>query len=251
MEKTENKTQEFSIDLKALLRALWRRAWIILLVAALFGGVMGVYTKFFVTPKYAASVMLYVNNKNSTGSGNITASDLSAAQSLVDTYIGILNNYTTMEQVAEKSGLTYTPVMLMGMTTAQGIEGTELFTVTVTSTSAEDAAKIAASIAEVLPKRIEQIIEGSTMKVVDTPRENNNKVSPSVGRSAALAALVGATLAIGFFCVLIVLDDSIRDEDYLTQTYDLPVLAKIPNLVFEEEAGKSRYGYAGKGGKEA
>ncbi len=243
----ERNTQEFVIDIKTLARVLWRRAWIILLVGALVATAVFVYTSYFVTPKYSARVMLYVNNRNTVdGDGNISASDLSAAQSLVDTYIGILKTRTTMEKVAEKSALAYAPAQLMSMTSASEVEGTELFTVTVTCTSAAEAAVIANSIADVLPARVESTIEGSSMRVVDYAEVNNTKVSPNITSSTVIGALLGCFAAAALFVVLAVLDDTVRDDDYLTNTYGVPVLSRIPSLSFDEEDGRryGNYGYS-------
>ena len=105
----EKKEQEIVIDWKYLLKSLLKRAWIIIFAGVIFGASALVYTAGFVTPKYASSVMLYVNNKSFQlgGSVSISAADLSASQSLIDTYIGILKTRTTLEEVADKSGLGY------------------------------------------------------------------------------------------------------------------------------------------------
>ena len=43
--------------------------------------------------------------------------------------------------------------------------------------------------------------------------------------------LVGFLLACGVLVVQFLMDDQIRDSDYLIQTYDIPVLAVIPDLL--------------------
>jgi hypothetical protein len=40
--------------------------------------------------------------------------------------------------------------------------------------------------------------------------------------------------------VVAFMDNTIHDEEYILQTYDYPILAKIPNLL---ESGNKRYGY--------
>ena len=134
--KTERE-QEFFIDNKHLLMSLLKKSWLILICGVMLGTFAFFYNSFFVTPKYSSSVMLYVNNKSSLSlggsiSGSISAADLSASQSLIDTYMGILMNRTTMEEVAEKAGVDYSHQKLMRMVSANKLEGTELFYVTVT-----------------------------------------------------------------------------------------------------------------------
>lgn len=78
----EKKDQEVEIDLMQLFRALIRKAWAIILAAAILGGCAMVYTVIFVTPLYKARTLLYVNN-NAVSVGDaklsISSGDLSAA----------------------------------------------------------------------------------------------------------------------------------------------------------------------------
>ena len=108
---TKNANGEIEIDLLQLFRALWRNALVIILVAILLGGLAFGGTYMFISPTYQATAMMYVNNSTvSVGSTNfsITSGELSAAQTLVDTYIVILNTRTTLEEVIEESGIPYT-----------------------------------------------------------------------------------------------------------------------------------------------
>ena len=83
------------IDLSALLYAVWKRIWLVV-GAVLLGAAMAFsYATFFVTPLYQARAMMYVNN-SSISVGNtslsISSGELSAAQSLVKTYIVIMES---------------------------------------------------------------------------------------------------------------------------------------------------------------
>ena len=114
MENKENKStntnEYYTIDLLHIAKTLWRKAWLIVLCGLLCGAIAFSYAFFGIAPKYSSSIMLYVNNSSlSLGntSFNISASDLSAAQSLVKTYIVMLENRTTLEEVIEKSDVDY------------------------------------------------------------------------------------------------------------------------------------------------
>lgn len=242
--------QEIIIDWKYLIKSLIKKAWIIILAGVVFGVSALVYTANFVTPKYASSVMLYVNNRSLSlgdGSVSISAADLSASQSLIDTYIVILRNRTTMEEVAAKSGLGYNSSQLLGMISTSKVEGTEVFRVTVTASDPTEAAQIANTISEVLPERIEDIFEGSSMRIVDSAIVNDSKVSPDITGSVVKCFIIGCFIAAVAVVLLTVLDDTIRSEDYLLQTYEVPILSKIPDLNDNGSHGgyfgKHKYGY--------
>ena len=103
---------------------------------------------------------MYVNNTQDA-SKPISNSELSAAQSLVDTYVVILNSRTTLDQVRAAARVTYTDRELQKMIQAQAVNSTEVFEVTVTSEDPQEAQKIANTIAQVLPSRISSVVEGS------------------------------------------------------------------------------------------
>ena len=255
MSKRENGEKELIIDIRHLLLSLLKKAWVILIVGVIAGAAALAYTSCFVTPKYSSSVMLYVNNKSfSLGDTevSISASDLSASQSLIDTYMVILQNRTTMEEVAERSALGYNYKQLLSMVSTGEYVGTEVFYVTVTAEDPSHAAIIANCISEVLAERIEDIIDGASMRIVDTAVVNPNKVSPNITNSVIIAFLIGAVVTAAVFAVLIIFDDTIRGEDYLADNYDLPILARIPDLTSERSDDKYGYykssGYYGNGG---
>ena len=233
----------YTIDLLRLAKELWRKAWALVLAGVLCAAVGFSYARFYLTPKYSATAMLYVNNSTfSVGkaSFSISSSEISAAQSLVKTYIVILRNRTTLEEVIKRAGVDYTYGQLRSMITAQSVDNTEVFHVTVTSSDPEEAALLANKIAEVLPVRVAEIIDGSSMRLVDRAVVNRTKVSPDITKYAATGLLIGVLLAAAIIVLRTLLDDVIHDEDYLRNTYDLPVLSRVPDLY---EKSSRKYGY--------
>lgn len=234
MNKIEN--EEMEIDLLQLMRALWRKAWAIILVAAIFGVAALGGTAMFIKPLYKAEALMYVNSSNITVGGtkvSISQSELTAAQTLVDTYIVILNTRTTLEDVIEQSGVPYTYEELMkkDMIHAAAVNGTEVFSIEVTSTDPKEAELLANTIARILPEKIASIVEGSSARIVDYAVEPAEKASPSLTKNTLIGAVLGFVLACGVVVVLELMDEQIHDSDYLTETYDIPVLAVIPDLL--------------------
>ena len=79
------------------------RRWLVILLAALIGlGCGFAYTKLFIRPKFVARTTLYVNNYNAV-SAQLTSSDLTTAQKLVNTYIVVLTSETFLDSVIRDS----------------------------------------------------------------------------------------------------------------------------------------------------
>ena len=239
----ENKAKEYyTIDILQIAKALLQKAWLIVLCGCLAAGIGFFYSTFMIAPTYSSSIMLYVNNTAfSLGNTNlsISASELTAAQSLVKTYTEILDNRTTLERVIDKTGVPYTYQQLSGMIAAAPSNETEIMKVTVTAKDPYEAAKIANGIAEVLPVRVSEIIDGASMEVVDSAIPNLNKVGPSITKYTAIGLILGVLLSAGIVVVIAIMDDTIHDEEYILQTYGCPILAKIPDLL---HSGGKNYG---------
>ena len=261
MERNNKKNKgEYTVDLFHVISFLWRRVWIIILAVALAAGGAFIYASKFQAPQYEAKVRLMVKNFTKAESDNteyilsLTASELSAAQSLVVTYKEILVGNTTMDQVIdllkrkyEMGDTVYTAESLAKMIKVEPVDETAILSVTVTAGKAKNAAIIANCIARVLPERvIEPELDLKPLAVVDWADENTEKiVSPSAMSTAIKGGVIGGILAALALAVIAIVDGSIHDEEYLLKTYDYPVLAKIPALkpsvhVKNESGGKDQ-----------
>ncbi len=246
----ENKHEDIiEIDLLQLCRALLHRAWIIVLVTILTGALTATYTMYMVTPLYTSNVLVYVNSNDITlGQTKVSISqgDLAAAQSLVDTYAVILNSRNTLNSVIERGDLDYSYEELSKMISSASVNGTEIFSISVTNPDPEEAALIANTIARVLPGKIASIVEGSSARIVDMAVVARKPTSPSISRNTILGALVGMLLSCAVIVIRELMDDMVYDTDYLIQTFNLPVLAAIPDLL-ESKSGSyyQNYYYGG------
>jgi len=235
---------EIEIDLKRLSGALLQKSWLIGIVSVVCALAMLLGTLLLVTPKYQSSTMFYVNN-NSMSLGDaavsITSADISASRGLVKSYIVILNSRETLVDVIDYAEVNRTYGQLKKMITADAVDSTEIFEVVVTSTDPQEAEKIASAIAYILPKRISNIIEGTSAKIVDSAVIASRPSSPSYSRNAILGFLAGFVLSAGIIVLWVLLDNTIRTEDDVAQCSKYPVLAAIPDMT---DTARRGYGYS-------
>ncbi len=237
----QNDKGYYTIDILHILKCLWNRLWVIMIVGVLAAAIGFGMSAYVIQPQYSSSILLYVNNSSlDLGNFDISASDLTASQGLIKTYKELLDNRTTLSIVIDKLDLDYSYRDLSGMIQATSSNNTEVMKVTVTCPDPYEAAEIANCIAEVLPVRVSEIIDGATMEVVDSAIPNLKKVSPSITKYTAIGLVIGVLAACVVVVVLAIMDDTIHNEDYVIRTYDHPILAKIPNLT---ESNSKHYGY--------
>ncbi len=243
MERQENSREYYAVDVLHIVKTLWRRVWVIALSGLAAAAVGFSIAAFAIAPTYSSFIKLYVNNSSfSLGntSFSISSSELTAAQSLVKTYGEILGSRSTLERVIDKANVDYTWRELSEKIVYAPSNDTEIMLVTVTCEDPYEASKIANTIAEVLPIRISEIIDGASMEVVDSAVPELEKVAPSITRFTAAGLILGVLLAVIALTVSALMDGTVHDEEYVLRMYDYPILGKVPDLL---DTGSKAYGY--------
>lgn len=239
----ENKTwqkEEVEVDIKRIIDAVLKRIWMVAASAVAFAVASFLITFYLITPQYTSSAMFYVNNAAfslSDAALSITSSDLAASQGLVDSYIVILKTRTTLNDVAEYAGVDRSFSELVGMIEAESVNGTEIFEVSVTSSDPEEAEAIANAIAYILPKKISNIIEGTSAKVVEYAIVSARPSSPSYTTNVMIAFALGLVLSAGTIALREMFDLTIRSDEDITQSCKYPILVEVPDMTAPSKGG--------------
>ena len=234
---------ESEIDLQEMLFSYLHHAWVIVLCVIAFVGMALAYTKLFVTPMYRASVTMYVSNSiNTSNLEYIASADLNVSQKLVETYVTIIKSDRVLEEVKEKGELEYSAFRLRSMISAEQEGETEVFTVSVSNSDPELAAKIANIIAEVAPNEIADIVKGSSTAIIDFAKVPSAPYTPNYLKNAFFGALIGFVLAVVYLTIRYLLDVHINDAEDLERMCDYPVLGQIPDIM--QVRNKTRGAYA-------
>lgn len=231
------------IDLLRLFWVLVHKLWLILLVGVLTACIAFGFTKYCVTPLYRTSVAIYVNNSRSASAESVTYSDLNAAQQLVNTYVNIISSDAVLEKVVEHGAFPYTAAELREMMSASAVSDTEIFRVYIVNPDPAMAAEIANTIAAVAPNEIAEIVEGSSVKIIDYAKVPTGRYSPSYSRNTLLGAMLGVVLTAGIIILLDLFDTRIKSEEDLERLFpDTPILGVIPDLL-QVDKNSNSYGY--------
>lgn len=243
---------EMELDIGGIVRAIMDRAWRVIIISVLCAAMAFGYTYYFVTPQYQSAAMFYVNNNSfSVGDAalSITSGDLVTSRGLVDSYIVILKTRETLNEVIDYAGVNLSYGEVSGMISAAAVNETEIFRVTVTNPDPQEAEKIASAIAYVLPKRIGNIIDGTSAKIVDSAVVPAGPSSPSYTRNAIIGFLLGFLVCAGAIALKVIFDTTIRSEEDIEQVCAHPVLSMVPDML---SSGKKKsqyyYGYGDKRG---
>lgn len=238
IKRTKNEVQ---VNVLGILLLLWKNAVNILLICLLGGMLVLGGTILLITPKYTASITLYVNNTTGADSTTtITSSDLSASAKLVDTYAAIISSKTVLEQVRDRAEVDIDAGALESMISVSSINGTEVFNVSAETVNPKEAAGIANAIADIAPDQISEIVDGSSVKVVDYADIPTKISSPNYILVTLIGVFISFMISVIFILTRELLDTSIKSEADL-EAWELPILGVMPE--FTAAAKMDNYGY--------
>jgi capsular exopolysaccharide synthesis family protein len=237
-QKSSGATKE--LDLRRLVSLLWRKSWLIGLTGLLCAVITFLVSFYLITPKYESSTMFYVNNNSGLSIGNISgisSGDMASRQELVKSYIIILESRETLIDVMDFADLFMELEDLQEMITAESVNGTEIFRVTITSADPYEAERLATAVGEVLPARINNIVEGTSAKIVETAVVAAEPSSPNYTVNTVLGLLIGVVLCVSVIVLYELFDVTIRSEEDVQMCCPHPVLAAVPDMTVQNKGG--------------
>ena len=155
------------------------------------------YSKFFITPMYSTSAMLYVQNYNAKSqsnqeNGKIFSSDISGSASLAEAYIVFLNNSDSITSLFNDCDVSIT---------------NDSFFITVTVSGSDPQIGIVRS-----------------AQVPNAPYEPNNL------KNALIGLVIGLVASVLISILLELIDLTVKPDDDLQEMYDIPIFAEIPDF---------------------
>lgn len=247
MKKTEskrNEPQEIEINIAPLLKELLKKIWLIVLVGLIVGGAVYVGAKVFVKPTYRSGFTAYVNNKQGKQNTDfLTSSDVNAAKELVLTYRNIITSNTILTAAAKSIGADQPYENLAKKVYTEIKDDTEIIAVYVVDTDPQFAYEYAQAIEKTAPSYMSQIVEGSSMKIIDVPEYSNKRYKPSYIRYGFIGFLVGALIVAVIIIIRYFLDDTVKNEAEIEDKFALPILGVIPDVTRASSKSSDYYYY--------
>ncbi|MBE6958437.1 MAG: hypothetical protein E7447_04725 [Ruminococcaceae bacterium] len=239
-EKINEKEAGLELRVQDLLMA-YLRQWKLIVICVLVGATIAWGVTFFcMTPMYQASATIFINNTNTVNDKDtVTSGDLSAAIYLVKNYTIVAKSDLVLDEVANNLGGNYTAAGLSSAITTSQIENTIVLTLHVSHKDPYEAQRITNELAKVLIDKGPDVIKGSDAQIVDTARVPAAPYSPDYPMNIITGAAAGMLLAIVYATIQFMKDTRIKDENDLTDMFNLPILGRIPD--FNDSVTGTRY----------
>ena len=160
------KEQEtIEINVIQLLKALWAKKLLILLVAIVAGAASFAYSSFVVKPEYRSTTRIYVVNRNQSDKPGLTNQDLQAGTYLVKDYREIILSQDVLEKVVSDLGLTINAKTLAKKVQVTVPADTRIVSISVSDHKPDEASRIANALREVAAQKIIAVTRVSDVSV--------------------------------------------------------------------------------------
>ena len=217
------------LDIMLLLRRIWEKKVLIVLVTLLFTVVSLVYSIFLVTPQYSSTTKVYVVNQTKDEKKAITTQDVQLGSLLVKDYKEIILSNRVMEEVADKSGTNLTAKQLAKKVSVEAPKDTRIISITVQDKDPQVASDLANTVKEVSADQIKEVTKIDDVTTLEEAKAANSPSSPNIPRNGILATALGFILAVAGVVLFELLDDRIKRAEDLEETMGLVLFGVVPD----------------------
>ena len=218
------------IDVFQLLKILWKRKFLIALVAIVTGVVAFAYSSFIVKPEYTSTTRIYVVNRNQGDKSGLTNQDLQAGSYLVKDYREIILSQDVLEKVATDLKLDLPPKGLASKIKVTVPADTRIVSISVTDRVPEEASRIANSLREVAAQKIISVTRVSDVTTLEEARPATSSSSPNIRRNTMIGFLAGAVVMIVTVLLIELLDTRVKRPEDVEDVMQIALLGVVPNL---------------------
>ena len=235
-------------DVRRLFLLMLSKLWFIICALLISGSSTYIISKYVLIPKYSSYTTMYVNNKsedtsNAKNNYKTDLNDLKASQTLVSTYIAVLQSDSIMEKIKTKLRNSCTAEeLLQAFNISQiknndikksfsmsSVDNTEVLKITATTRSPEISAKMCSIISEIAPEFLKRIVGAGSVEIIDPAKANFTPSSPKILRNTLIGMLGGIIFAIIIIFLTDFFDNKIKDPKELSNKYNKAILGEVQN----------------------
>lgn len=219
--------------------AIMRKYLLLGIILCVVGAALG-YTvcKVAVKPTYSSRLTLYVNNTGDDQDRTLDLNNINASQKLVSTYVEILKSDTLLEKVTQTIEGAMTVEEIRAAIQANALNDTEIIEVNVVTEDPEISWLIAGKLSTAGPAEILRVVDAGSVKVIDKPKVNEIPVGPNTKIFILVGAFIGVLICLVIIFFREILNNTIKSGSEVEKTYDIPLLAVIPDIELARKKNK-------------
>lgn len=223
----KDRDEEMEIDLLELFSTLLQRWYLILVCALIFGAAAFGFTKYFITPQYEASSMIYIlSTKQATDLS--MALDIQTSKQLTADFEILAKSRPVVEAVIDNLELDTDYETLVKRITVENPSNTFVLKMTAKDPDPEMACNLSNALSDATAEQVAKVMDTDKPNKVEEAVIPKEPVSPNVMKNTLMGVLAGAFLMCAFVTFMHIMDDRIKTEEDITKYLELNTLATIP-----------------------
>ena len=217
------------LDIMLLLRRIWEKKVLIVLVTLLFTVASLAVSIFVITPQYSSTTKVYVVNQTKDEKKAITTQDVQLGSLLVKDYKEIILSNKVMEDAAEKSGTGLTAKELAKKVSVDAPKDTRIISITVQDKDPQVASDLANTVKEISADQIKEVTKIDDVTTLEEAKAATSPSSPNILKNGILATALGFILAVAGVVLFELLDDRVKRAEDIEETMGLVLLGVVPD----------------------
>lgn len=217
---------EGKVDLSRIFKVLRKNIKKLITIPVIFMILSAIFTSLFVTPKYAASTQILVNQKQ-IENNVVNPNNVQNSLQSVNTYAEIIKSPRILERVSKELDYKYDVKELSSFVKVTNQSNSQIINVSIVTENAKVSAKIANKVAKVFAKEVPDIMDVDNVYVLSKASDTENKVAPNITNNMLLTGLAALGLTLLIIYLKHILDRRIKTEQDVLDELQLPVLGVI------------------------
>lgn len=218
-----------TISVRRLFQVVKKRLWLLLASGIIGGLVAGGITYFVLTAQYSAQAQLIVTL---AASETMSVNDIDTNLQLINTYKDMVTGDLVMGEVSRyleaEESLVISKNEVREAIEVQQSQNSQMFSIVATSDQPEKAALLANTTVEIFKKNIKKILNLDRVSIASYATANPVPVFPVPQKMILIGGVLGLVVGMITIFSLEVLGPRIKNQAYLTDNYEVPILGRIP-----------------------
>ena len=212
------------IRLVRIIRARWKT---VIFVTSFVTLLTIVLTLFVLQPVYQCNVKMFIG-KSIDEDGNYSNNDIVMYQSLMKTYVEIINTEDLIERSLSKIDSKVEPAEVLSNLSVEAINDTQILQVTLEGKDKKEIYKILASITEEFVDTAKTVVPNGNVQVIRNAKEPQKQISPNIKINIVIGILSGVLLGGIIVFIKEFKGGSIETKEEVEEKIGIPVLGTIP-----------------------
>ncbi|MGH1880338.1 hypothetical protein IGI69_001110 [Enterococcus sp. DIV1083b] len=207
-----------------------------ILISMFVGLALAAIVTFFVlTPKYRSQAQLIVTLPQTE---TTNANDVNMNLQMINTYKELVTGDLVINQVKDRIeseyGIDKSVQELKDSVEVTQSQNSLMFSIMATDTSSVYAANIANTTALVFQENAKDVLSVDKISIISNAEASSSPVSPNNKLNLAIGLVLGILVGFGIAFLLELLDRTVKDNKFVTETLGFTILGTVPQMSAKE-----------------